>query len=172
MKTLVVTEIKKSIDIMDEFVDNDYDYLELQNWYRITDSRDRKYDRYSNEGRLNVSLLVSKDKTSSKSLCDFSPTMTELREMKYRGLFLDFPYAEGSMSSIIRDACKEWKTDAFIPLTTEILLRAQTSYNRMDYGCEWLGGGDWEEKTLYGETTDFFITGIILREPKKLMAQE
>ena len=42
----------------------------------------------------------------------------------------------------------------------------------MDYGCEWLGGGDWEEKTMYGETTDFYIIGIIMHEPYKHIEQE
>lgn len=173
MKTLVVTEIKKSIEIMDEFVDEDYDYLELQNWFGVIDSKNREFTVYDNSGRMQISLIVSKTHDFDKHLCEYEPTMTEVRQMMHqRPIYLDFPYPDGTMSQILRDACKVWKKDVFIPLNTEICLRAQTSYNRMDYGCEWLGGGDWEEKTMYGETTDFFIVGIILREPYKFVHQE
>lgn len=98
--------------------------------------------------------------------------MTELRQMQHHGVSLDEEYEGGSMDQIIRDACKAWKINEYIELSQVICLRAQTSWNRMDYGCEWLGGGDWVEKTLYGETTDFYITGIILREPYKSIEQE
>ena len=128
---------------------------------------------FDNAGQMQVSIIVSKEHDRNKGLCEYEPTMTEVRQMKHeRCLFLDFPYPEGTMLKILCDACKAWKKDIFIPLDTEICLRAQTSYNRMDYGCEWLGGGDWEEKTLYGETTDFFIVGIVLHEPYKHFPQQ
>lgn len=62
--------------------------------------------------------------------------------------------------------------DVEIKLPIQICLRAQTSWNRMDYGCEWLGGGDREEKTLYGEATDFYIDSVVLRERYKTSVQE
>ena len=173
MKTLVVNEIKRSIEIMDEFVDEDYDLLELKNWFGVCDSKNRPFSMFDNAGRMQVSLIVSKEHDKSKGLCEYEPTMTEVRQMKHeRCLFLDFPYPEGTMLKILCEACKVWEKDVFIPLETEICLRAQTSYNRMDYGCEWLGGGDWEEKTMYGETTDFFIVGVILHEPYKHFPQQ
>lgn len=38
---LSVSNIKRSIDLMDEFVDGDYEYLELKNWFSVIDSRNR-----------------------------------------------------------------------------------------------------------------------------------
>ena len=157
---------------MDEFEDGDYDYLELQHWFWVKDLKNREFSFTDNSGRFYVSLMVSKSRNCKKDLCKVEPTMTELRQMQHHGIALDEKYIVGSMDQIIRDACKVWKKDEFIELDTEICLRAQTSWNRIDFGCEWLGGGDWEEKTLYGETTDFFITGIILREPYKSIEQE
>ena len=157
---------------MDNFEDRDYDFLELQHWFWVRDLQDRSFSFSDNTGRFYISLMVSKNRNKNKKLCKTEPTMTELRQMQHHGIALDANYDDGTMDQIIRDACKVWKKDIFIELETEICLRAQTSWNRMDYGCEWLGGGDWEEKTLYGETTDFFITGIILREPHKTIEQE
>ncbi len=171
MNTLIVNEIKRSIDLMDEFETGEYEYLELKNWFWVMDSKDRKWSFDDNSGIYYVSLLVAK-KNYKGPYCEYEPTMTELRKMQHHGVALDEVYEDGSMDQIIRDACKVWKVDEFIELSKVICLRAQTSWNRMDYGCEWLGGGDWEEKTLYGETTDFYITGIILREPYKSTEQE
>lgn len=170
---LTVSNIKKSIELMDEFVDGNYDYLELQNWLGAIDSHDRGFSVYDNSGRMRISLIIAKERfNDSAPLCNYKPTMTELRQMRYRQVYLDGLYSENTIYSSIRLACKKWEKDVFIPLPIEICLRAQTSYNRMDYGCEWLGGGDWEEKTMYGETTDFYIIGIIMHEPYKHIEQE
>lgn len=158
---------------MDEFVDGEYDFLELKNWFGVTDSHDRGFSVYDNTGRMQISLIVAKDRYNEQApLFEYDPTMTELRQMKHHHIYLDSDYPEDSISYSIKLACEKWVKDEFIPLPIEICLRAQTSYNRMDYGCEWLGGGDWEEKTMYGETTDFFIVGIILHEPYKHVQQE
>lgn len=170
---LVVSDIKKSIDLMDEFVDGDYEFMELKNWFGVIDSHDRGFSVYDNTGRMQVSLIVAKDRLNNEvPLCEHDPTMTELRQMKHHHIYLDRNYPQDSISYSIKIACQKWEKDVFTQLPMEICLRAQTSYNRMDYGCEWLGGGDWEEKTMYGETTDFFIVGIILHEPYKHVQQE
>lgn len=157
---------------MDKFEDGDYEYLELEHWYWVKDLKDRKWSFDDNTGILYVSLMVTKNRDRNKGLCLYEPTMTELRQNQHHGLALDEEYKEDSIDQIIRDACKKWIKDEYIELEKQICLRAQTSWNRMDYGCEWLGGGDWEEKTLYGETTNFYISGIILREPYKSTEQE
>lgn len=171
MNTLVVKDIRRSIELMDEFEDGEYEYLELSNWFWVKDSINRHWVINDNTGIYDVSLMVAKV-TEKKNYCDYEPTMTEFRQKQHHGINLDEEYPDGSMDQIIRDACKSWKVNEFIELSKVIRLRAQTSWNRMDYGCEWLGGGDWEEKTLYGETTDYFITGVILREPYKSTEQE
>lgn len=172
INSLVVKEIKKSIDLMDKFEDGDYEYLELEHWYWVKDSKDRKWSFDDNTGVLYISLIITKNRNHKKELCSYQPTMTELRQKQHHGIVLDEEYQNGSIDQIIRDACKSWTKEEYIELEKQICLRAQTSWNRIDYGCEWLGGGDWEEKTLYGETTDFYISGIILREPYKSTEQE
>lgn len=172
MNSLVVREIKHSVDLMDKFEDGDYDYLELKHWFWVRDYKDREWVSNDNTGFYYVTLLVSKIRDKDKKLCVYSPSMTELRQMKHHGIALDEDYPEGSMDEIISSACRVWETDVTIELPVQICLRAQTSWNRINYGCEWLGGGEWEEKTLYGETTDYFITGIILRERNKSEEQE
>lgn len=172
MNTLVVKEIKKSIDIMDEFEGGEYDYLEMQHWFWVRDKEERSLSFNDNAGRFYISLMISKTRNKEKPLCKIEPTMTDLRKMQHHGISLNGQYQKDSIDEIIRQACTKWEKDIFIELPMTICLRAQTSWNRMEYGCEWLGGGDWEEKTLYGETTDFFISGIILREPYKSIAQE
>ena len=170
---LTVSDIKKSIEVMDEFVDGKYEFLELKNWFGVTDSHDRGFSVYDNTGRMQISLIVAKDRYNKQvPLFEYDPTMTELRQMKHHHIYLDRDYPEDSILYSIKLACEKWVKDEFIPLPIEICLRAQTSYNRMDYGCEWLGGGDWEEKTMYGETTDFFIIGVVLHEPYKHVQQE
>lgn len=172
MKSLVVEKIKKSIDLMDEFENGEYDYLELKDWFWVKDLENRRMKFDDNTGTLSISLLVVKNRDKNRVLCKYEPTMTELRQMQHHGLSLDKEYEKDSFDDIIRNGCKTWKQDVEIKLPIQICLRAQTSWNRIDYGCEWLGGGDWEEKTLYGETTNFYIDSVILRERYKTPVQE
>ncbi len=169
---LTVKHIKKSIEVMDEFEFGDYDYLELKGWFCARKSSASSFSVYDNSNRFEISLMISKTRDKTKSLISYEPTMTELRQMQYRSVNLDGNYPKDSLIGVIRDACVKWEKDIYIELDMEICLRAQNSMNRTDYGCEWLGGGDWEEKTLYGETTNYFITGIMLRDPYKFPEQK
>lgn len=172
MNILEVKNIKKSIELMDKFEDGDYDYLELKDWFTVRKSHNTEFSLYDNSGRLGVSLMVSTKPLKDMPFFTTEPTMTEIRQIQHHSFCLDIEYPECSIYNLLKKSCLCWKTNEFITLEKQICLRAQTSFNRMDYGCEWLGGGDWEEKTLYGETTDFFITGIILNEPYKFPEQE
>ena len=78
MKTLVVKQIKRSIEIMDEFDGGDFDYLELNDWLSVADSYARQYSVYDNSGRLNISLMISQKSIPNKRWCNSEPTMTEL----------------------------------------------------------------------------------------------
>lgn len=157
---------------MDEFENGEYDYLELKDWFWVKDLENRPMKFDNNIGTLSISLLVVKNRDKNRALCKYEPTMTELRQMQHHGLSLDKEYEKDLFDDIIRNGCKTWKQYVEIKLPIQICLRAQTSWNRIDYGCEWLGGGDWEEKTLYGETTDFYIDSVILRERYKTPVQE
>lgn len=143
---------------MDKFQDGDYDYLVLKDWFGV-------YRDYSATGFRYVSLLVSKERDASRALTSLGPTMTELRRRRHKRIDLNKDY-EDIMAVIIQKACQSWdnEPEPIIKLPMQICLRAQTSLNRTDYGCEWLGGGDWVEKTLYGETTEFYIDAITLTE--------
>lgn len=156
MKLLFVREIRQSVELMDKFEDGDYDYLALEDWLGV--NRD-----YSATGFRYVSLLVSKEKDTSRVQSSIGPTMTELRRRRHKRIDINQDYKD-ILAVVIQKACQSWETEQVIKLPMQICLRAQTSLNRMDYGCEWLGGGDWVERTLYGETTDFYIDAIILKE--------
>lgn len=172
MKVLEAKHIKKSTELMEEFEVGDYDFLELRDWLQVVESSKSKFSVYDNSDCFNISIMISKTRNPEKTLFPYSPTMTEFRQTHRHSIYLDSEYPEDAFYSLIQKACMKWKKDVYIELEKEVCLRAQTMENRTDYGCEWLGGGDWVEKTMYGETTNFFITGIILREPYKFIQQE
>ena len=122
MNTLVVKEIRRSIELMDEFEDGDYEYLELSNWFWVKDSINRHWVIDGNTGIYDVSLMVAKV-TEKKDYCDYEPTMTELCQKQHHGINLDEEYTDGSMDQIICDACKNWKVNEFIELSKVIRLR-------------------------------------------------
>ena len=171
MNNLIVKDIKRSIELMDEFEDGYYDYLELEHWFFVGKTRGVAFYGRSSTDHFHINLLISKKRDRKREISMDSPTMTELRKMQYHGIYLDGDYSVNSMDGIIRDACLKWEKDVVINLPMQICLRAQTSNNRTDYGCEWLGGGDWIEKTLYGDTTDFFITAIVLKALPKTLTE-
>jgi len=52
---------------MDEFVDGEYDFLGLKNWFSVTDSHNRSFSVYDNSGRMQISLIVSKEKMNTET---------------------------------------------------------------------------------------------------------
>ena len=112
-----------------------------------------------------VSLIIERQPCLNQSRCIVnteSLTMTELKNRKGYRIRSGYDYGKISIYSKFLEACKTWSENTEIQLKNAITIRAQTSKNRQDYGCEWIGGGDWVEHTLYGDTTDFYITKIIL----------
>lgn len=60
------------------------------------------------------------------------------------------------------DKKNKLKNNEIYAFDIPFLIGGQTSSNRTGYGCEWLGGGDYIEGTLYGEVTSFMIVGFIV----------
>ena len=76
---------------------------------------------------------------------------------------------DGEYDIVVKRDGKKVELDDFemIPLEYAVKLRAQTSRNRQGYGWEWdwSGGiGSYTEGTLYGETTDFYISHILVKK--------
>lgn len=176
-KCLRVDKIEKSIPLIDKFIDadNGYEYLVLQNWLYLHTSQSKQKDDYY------ISLCISED-LPDRELCSDDITMTRLKELHHHSVFMrynldDIPF--GIMPSIQRTlATVDFSNIDFttmIPLEYPVHLRAQGSHNRTGYGWEWDwtdGYGDYIEGTFYGETTDFYITHILLKQRERFKSNE
>lgn len=140
----------KTIDLMDEYEDSNAPYLVLDGSFKKSITQD-------------IALIITRD--DSKMTDNYYPTMTELKKCinKYPTSIL-VPDRMKHLASVISDTINDgsYPDNTILPLKEPCSFGAQSSINRMDYGCEWLGGGDWEEKTLYGEITEYMVVGIML----------
>ena len=178
---LSVDNIKKSIKLMDKFVEpeNQYDFLVLRHWlHTITE------DYWSG---YYIDLCIQKTSAKRKKICGYL-TMTELREEQHKGI-MDWSVFEDEYSepdslfqsiayTLSKTELSNIKNDQMIPLDYCVHLGAQTSENRTGYGWEWdwsFGYGDYVEGTFYGEVTDFYITHIVvskIERPKTIEEQK
>ena len=178
---LSVDNIKKSIELMDKFVDQDnqYDFLVLRHWLHTMTE-----DYWSG---YHIDLCIQRTSAKRKKICDYL-TMTELREEQHKGI-MDWSVFEDEYSepdslfqsiayTLSKTELSNIKNDQMIPLDYCVHLGAQTSENRTGYGWEWdwsFGYGDYVEGTFYGEVTDFYITYIVvsrIERPKTMEEQK
>ena len=160
-------KIKKSIETMDEFVNPEkrHDYMILWDWFRVY--------LPDQDGSYSVSLCICARKPDVE-LCEDDITMTHLRELygrfiRYRSSWDGVPFGiyPSVAKTVYKSVAEEFETGEMIPLEYAVKLRAQTSRNRQGYGWEWdwSGGiGSYTEGTLYGETTDFYISHILVKK--------
>lgn len=140
----------KTVDLMDEYEESNVPYLVLDGSFKKSITQD-------------IALIITRD--NPRMTDNNYPTMTELK--KCINKYPNSPYLPDRMkylASVISKTINEenYPDNTILPLKEPCSFGAQSSINRMDYGCEWLGGGDWEEKTLYGEITEYMIVGIML----------
>ncbi len=148
-----VCELKqdtKTIKLLDDFCSSNKDFLILKNAF------------YLPINRLYVSLIISRY-ISGIEIERSQPTMTELKkEYGKRVTLLHAPRLQPLRNELQRLDTERTFTDGEIfPFDVPFLIGGQTSSNKTGYGTTWYGWGDYDEGTLYGEVTDFFLTGIV-----------
>lgn len=140
-----------TVDLLDKFCSSKKDFLILKEQFLM-------FDNFGN-----ISLIVTPRYREIKAEYT-QPTMTELKQ----NVGKDIHHISCSRLQPLLEEIR--KIDATYKSISEgqkfaferpFLIGGQTSDNRTGYGCEWLGGGDYIEGTLYGEVTDFMVVGII-----------
>lgn len=140
-----------TVNLLDDYCASKKEFLILKNQFLLL----------NNYGY--VSLIITSYYQELKVECT-QPTMTELKQnvgkrissiscSRLQPLLKEIQ----NIDSVHRNIPKGSKFAFNCPF----LIGGQTSDNRTGYGCEWIGGGDYIEGTLYGEVTDFMVVGII-----------
>ena len=140
-----------TVDLLDEFCASKKEFLILNDQFSV----------YNNSGY--VSLIIT-HRYREIPVENTQPTMTELKQNVGKGVrYISCDRLQPLLKEIDkvdRDYKNVPKGSKFA-FERPFLLGGQTSDNRTGYGCEWIGGGDYIEGTLYGEVTDFMVVGII-----------
>lgn len=141
-----------TVKLLDEYCSSKKDFLILKNQFWLKNNR------------TYVSLII----TASNNYIDAEktqPTMTELKQNSGKIVHLINCNRLNPLLKEIELIDKENKSLAegsIFAFNCPYLIGGQTSLNRTGYGCEWIGGGDYIEGTLYGEVTDFMVVGILI----------
>lgn len=144
-----------TVDLLDDYCDSKKDFLILKNQFSLL----------NNYGY--VSLIITPHYREMKTE-NTQPTMTELKQnvgkrisniscLRLQPLLKEIQNIDNTYEKISRGSKFAFERP--------FLIGGQTSDNRTGYGCEWIGGGDYIEGTLYGEVTDFMVVGIIYEGP-------
>lgn len=140
-----------TVELLDEFCDSKKDFLILREQFSV----------YNNSGY--VSLIITPCYRDIK-VESTQPTMTELKQNVGKGVrYISCARLQPLLAEInkIDMMYKSIPKGSKFAFDCPFLIGGQTSDNRTGYGCEWIGGGDYIEGTLYGEVTDFMVAGII-----------
>lgn len=149
----MVCEIKpntKTVNLLDEFCSSNKDFLILKNAF------------YFSRNRTFVSLIISR-KFYGLDIENSQPTMSEIKKEYGKNV----SYLEATRLQPLRktlqnlDQNKSFSDGEIYAFDVPFLIDGQTSSNKTGYGTTWYGWGDYIEGTLYGEVTDFILTGII-----------
>lgn len=140
-----------TVNLLDEFCSSGKDFLILKDQFVI----------YNNAGY--ISLIIT-PRYREIDVEYTQPTMTELKQnvgKRIRSISCS------RLQPLLEEVDKIDRENNSVPKGSKFaferpfLIGGQTSDNRTGYGCEWIGGGDYIEGTLYGEVTDFMVVGII-----------
>lgn len=140
-----------TVDLLDEFCDSKKDFLILRNQFLV----------YNNSGY--VSLIIT-PRYRNITVESTQPTMTELKQNVGKGVrYISCDRLQPLLTEIdkIDMLYESIPQGSKFVFDYPFLIGGQTSDNRTGYGCEWIGGGNYIEGTLYGEVTDFMVAGII-----------
>lgn len=139
-----------TVDLLDEFCSSKKEFLILRDQFSV----------HNNSGY--VSLIIT-PRYQEISVEYTQPTMTELKQNVGKGIhYISCARLQPLLAEIdkIDMKYKSIPKESKFAFECPFLIGGQTSDNRTGYGCEWLGGGDYIEGTLYGEVTDFMVVGI------------
>ena len=148
----------KTTPIMDEFYYSDKKFLVF-------------YDvlLYYFECFYDVHFILTKYVKDLKTANINPPTLTELKRSSGKAVISNqFPDRMLPVINHIQAICNQNNPNdqekIIIPFDTPFPIGGQTFNDQEGYGCEWIGGGDYIEGTLYGQTTSFLIGGIIIQK--------
>ena len=146
----------KTTPIMDKFYFSETPFLIFKRIFRI---------RNSSGTLITVSLVIKKGFPGDRAI-DSGLTMTDLK--KFAGAFIiNNPYPERSrkyalVEELLYVAAKLTEDSNAIPFEHPIRLGGQTFSNQTGYGSEYNGNTLVSQGTLYGDTTGFYIIGVLV----------
>lgn len=147
-------EDTRTTPIMDEFYNSDKRFLVFEGIFSVGKDWTR------------VSLVVAKGRRNV-NLIDSKLTMTDLK--KHSGTIVGERFLNGypetsrfySLAEEMLKAAPKLENELKVPFETPIRLGGQTYANQTGYGSTYEGTYQVTQGTLYGETTGFYIIGII-----------
>lgn len=145
-----LTSDTRTVELLDIFCKSEKDFLVLENQF------------YLPNNRTYISLIITKYYGGMK-ITGGQPTMTELKKSLEKNIrSIAIPRLKPLVAYLteLDNQSNTLKSGKVVVFDNMFLVGGQTSSNRMNYGCEWIGGGDYIENTLYGEVTDFMVVGF------------
>lgn len=140
-----------TVNLLDEYCASEKEFLILKNQFLLLNNRGY------------VSLIITPHYWEIE-VEGTQPTMTELKQNAGKLVYgISCSRLQPLLEEIqnIDNGNRDIPRGSKFAFNCPFLIGGQTSDNRMGYGCEWIGGGDYIEGTLYGEVTDFMVVGII-----------
>ena len=147
-------EDTRTTPIMDKFYNSDKRFLVFEGIFSV------------GKNWTKVSLVVAKGRRDV-NLIDSKLTMTDLK--KHSGTIVGERFLKGypetsrfySLAKEMLKAAPKLEKELKVPFETPIRLGGQTFANQTGYGSIYEGDYQVTQGTLYGETTGFYIIGII-----------
>lgn len=150
----------KTIPIIDKFYSKDYKkYLIIKNMYACKLYNKNKW----------ISLVIKKidiDINWIPSNITMSYLKSERRKYVYKNSLKNYEDEKGFelINAILSISKDDYLNKKQIPFNLPIQFQAQRSHNRTGYGSEYYCGDLVYQGTLYGETTNFTIIGILIED--------
>lgn len=152
-----LTKNTKTTPIMDSFYNSDKVFLIFERIFLILSEQKNQF--------LSISLVVKKSSLGIKTI-NTGLTMTDLKKSSDNRYFGNYFAKDDRMYSLMEEIIlaidKATTSKQAIPFENPIRLGGQTYSNQTGYGSEYNGNDLISQGTLYGETTGFYIIGIII----------
>lgn len=145
----------RTIELMENFYKSSDIFLMFENAY------------WTDDYRNNISLIAIHRFDESIPCHKEKPTVSELKKSfnsSMRYALEDCPERLFKMLKEISECINSHKIISGDRFTFDIpyLFGGKTKKDLSNFGCMWTGGGDYVEKTLYGDTTNFLMIGFTI----------